>query len=178
MRKDKLMEEQQKAAEKALSEVGNEGFWKAVGPDLENKLKLAGRYIFSKGAEFGAKKFASEILKDIEKPFEIKCGRDEHCPETTWEKDSNFYYDCGDHKKFKIGDIVRYATGPTALMKITEFGSYVSDTHGQRYYGIQYYGSAVGGFEKDMAFATKQEIKKFKTDTHLGRLRDYPELAK
>lgn len=77
--------------------------------------------------------------------------------------------------KFKIGDIVRYAAGPTALMKITD----VSLNHGGhiRYYGIQFYGDRMGAYEQDCWSATQEEILKFKTDNHIGRLRDFPELA-
>lgn len=79
--------------------------------------------------------------------------------------------------KFKIGEIVRYDNGSTALMKIESVidnGSHL----GPRYYGSQFYGHAVGAYENELKIATSNEIVKFKTDNHVGRLRDYPELAK
>lgn len=77
--------------------------------------------------------------------------------------------------KFKIGEIVRYDRGSTALMKITS----VSPNHGGlvRYYGLQFYGDAMGAYENDCRSATLEEIQRFKTDKHLGRLRDKPELS-
>lgn len=53
------------AADKALKEMADENFWREVGPALEKKLKLAGRHIFSKGAEFGIRKFVDVTLGDV-----------------------------------------------------------------------------------------------------------------
>lgn len=74
--------------------------------------------------------------------------------------------------KFKIGEIVRYSGGPTALMRITS----ISKNHGgfeDRYYGVQFYGDSMGEYESRLSSATPEEIKKFETDDHIGRLRDY-----
>lgn len=74
--------------------------------------------------------------------------------------------------KFKVGDILRYDKGSTALMKVTS----ISPDHGRvgshRYYGVQFYGSAIGAYEIDCSLATKEETKRFKTDDHLHRLED------
>lgn len=77
--------------------------------------------------------------------------------------------------KFKIGDILRYSYGPTALFKVTE----ISPNHGGsvRYYGRQYYGDIMGAYEEDCKRATDTEILDFKTNPHIGRLRDFPELG-
>jgi hypothetical protein len=79
--------------------------------------------------------------------------------------------------KFKIGDIVRYSYGSTTLMKITGMHGYISPNDGPRYVGIQFYGDSMGAYESDLSLATSEEIIKFKTDNHIGRLRDYPHLA-
>lgn len=76
--------------------------------------------------------------------------------------------------KFQIGEVVRYSYGPTALMRISS----VSKNHGgfgDRYYGVQYYGDSMGEYENCLQKATKEEIEKFETDDHIGRLRDYGE---
>lgn len=74
--------------------------------------------------------------------------------------------------RFKIGQIIRYAIGPTALMRITG----ISEKHGgncDRYYGVQFYGDSMGAYDSDVTEATLEEIHKFETDPHIGRLRDY-----
>lgn len=74
--------------------------------------------------------------------------------------------------RFKVGDIVRYSWGPTALMRITG----VSKNHGgfgDRYYGVQFYGDSMGAYDSNCTEATLAEVKKFETDPHIGRLRDY-----
>jgi hypothetical protein len=73
--------------------------------------------------------------------------------------------------KFNVGDVVRYGIGPTALMRIES----ISPNHGahHRYYGVQYYGDVVGAYENECSAATKAEVKRFETDKHIGRLRDY-----
>lgn len=61
--------------------------------------------------------------------------------------------------KFKVGDIVRYSAGPTAIMTI----QHVSKDHAglglHRYYGRQYYGGSVGAYEKDCILVENQESK-------------------
>jgi hypothetical protein len=73
--------------------------------------------------------------------------------------------------KCKIGDIIRYDSGPTALMRIEA----ISKNHGvygtDRYYGRSFYGSSVGVYDYDANKATAAEIKKYKTDNHLNRLK-------
>ncbi len=68
----------------------------------------------------------------------------------------------------KIGEVVRYGEGSTALMKITG----VNKNHGGhvRYYGTQFYGGIVGAYESDISKASAKEHVKFETDNHLGRL--------
>jgi len=77
--------------------------------------------------------------------------------------------------KYKINDILRYDIGPTALFKVTS----ISKNHGNdhMYSGLQYYGDVMGAYEQNCNLATPEEITKFKTDDHIGRLRDKPELA-
>lgn len=79
-------------------------------------------------------------------------------------------------KPFKKGDIVRYSYGPTALMKLTG----VSRNHGgvcDRWYGLQYYGGSMGEYADKLTHATPAEVQDFRTNNHIGRLRDCPELA-
>lgn len=74
--------------------------------------------------------------------------------------------------KFKIGQVVRYGSGPTALFRIES----ISEKHGgtmDRYYGVQYYGGSEGRYEDQLWEATAKDIEKFETDPHIGRLRDY-----
>ena len=59
--------------------------------------------------------------------------------------------------KFNIGQVVRYGSGPTALMRITG----VSKDHGgfcDRYYGIQFYGSAEGRYEDQLEEGSAQDL--------------------
>lgn len=60
---------------------------------------------------------------------------------------------------FKVGDIIRYGRGETALMKITE----ESPNHGgpglHRYYGLQYYGGPMGAWLKDCSAATERDLE-------------------
>jgi hypothetical protein len=52
----------------------------------------------------------------------------------------------------------------------------VSRKHGgtmDRYYGVQFYGGTEGRYEDQLMPATEAEIKRFETDDHIGRLRDY-----
>lgn len=73
---------------------------------------------------------------------------------------------------YKIGQVARYAEGPTALFRIESVSRKHGGTH-DRYYGVQFYGGQVGAYECDMRSATEAEIKRFETDDHVGRLRDY-----
>lgn len=65
--------------------------------------------------------------------------------------------------RFKKGDIIRYGTGSTALMKITAdySGNYKSNTHGFRFYGIQFFGSIMGCYEIDARLGSKNDVELF-----------------
>jgi hypothetical protein len=64
---------------------------------------------------------------------------------------------CMNQSEFKIGDIIRYGSGPTALMRI----DHISENHGieDRYYGKQCYGSAMGVYRSDAKHASQEDIK-------------------
>lgn len=59
--------------------------------------------------------------------------------------------------KYKVGDILRYDNGHTALFRV----EHVSEDHdgrgGHRYYGQTFYGSSLGAYEQDCQPATKFE---------------------
>lgn len=59
-------------------------------------------------------------------------------------------------KQFAIGSIVRYSNGITALMKVETVNYDADDNH--RYYGTQFYGSAMGSYHSQMREATPQEV--------------------
>lgn len=63
--------------------------------------------------------------------------------------------------KFKINQIIRYALGATAFMKVKSIHEY-DKTY--RYYGIQYFGGYVGAYEDSCKKATKEEIEQFKIE--------------
>ena len=69
----------------------------------------------------------------------------------------------GEIMMFKVGDIVRYSSGKTALMRLDwEYSqNYKCKSHGYRLYGIQFFGGAVGAYERDCKLATKEEIELF-----------------
>ncbi len=60
--------------------------------------------------------------------------------------------------KFKLGDIIRYTTGSTALMRV----EHVSLNHGgigwTMYHGKQCMGGSVGAYERDCAAATPTDL--------------------
>lgn len=62
--------------------------------------------------------------------------------------------------KFNVGEIVRYAAGSTALMRI----SHVSPHHGvmHRYYGDSFHGSPMGVYEPECRAASEHEQKKWR----------------
>lgn len=69
---------------------------------------------------------------------------------------------------FKVGDILRYAEGPTALMRVT----YVRVGHGgskARYYGQQCMGGSCGAYHEQVTVATDEDIK---TWFKIGREKD------
>lgn len=88
-------------------------------------------------------------------------------PESQWEPVFNAYSKCNkdptpESPKFKVGEIVRYGHGPTAIMRIDS----ISVDHGgpgwTRYYGTQHFGGAVGAYEEWIARkATPEEIEAF-----------------
>ncbi len=59
----------------------------------------------------------------------------------------------------KIGDVVRFAAGPTALMRI----DLISKNHGgrgvHRFYGTHCMGRACGAYERDCTLATAGELE-------------------
>lgn len=61
--------------------------------------------------------------------------------------------------RFKIGDVVRYNSGPTALMRIDS----ISVGERTRYYGTQYYGAAVGAYDHDCQGASAAEAAAWPT---------------
>jgi hypothetical protein len=64
--------------------------------------------------------------------------------------------------KFKVGDILRYDSGPTALMVVT----YISENHGgsHRYYGQQCYGGGCGAYEYDCTLASAKDLTTWETE--------------
>ena len=63
--------------------------------------------------------------------------------------------------KANIGDIIRYGTGPTALMLVTS----VSEKHGgieDRYYGDQFYGGAIGVYESNVKRPSTEDLNRWK----------------
>lgn len=64
--------------------------------------------------------------------------------------------------RFKIGDLVRYGYGSTALMRIT---TVTGSGARLRYYGEQYFGASVGVYEADCTVPTLE-------DFHLWMRRD------
>lgn len=58
--------------------------------------------------------------------------------------------------KFKIGEMVRYGGGSTALMRIAT----VSEAGGLvRYYGEQYFGGSVGAYEADCTVPSVEDFQ-------------------
>ena len=57
---------------------------------------------------------------------------------------------------YKVGDVIRFDRGPTALMEITE----ISNPHGGsvRYYGKTWHGSTIGVYQYDAIKATEREL--------------------
>jgi hypothetical protein len=61
-------------------------------------------------------------------------------------------------KQFKIGAIVRYSSGITALMKV-ETVYYDEDGEGNhRYYGMQFYGATMAAYHNDIFAAKPAEV--------------------
>lgn len=62
---------------------------------------------------------------------------------------------------FKIGDILRYGSGCTALMQV----NYVSEGHGgsvARYYGAQCMGGSVGAYHEKVELAGAVDLRVWK----------------
>lgn len=63
-------------------------------------------------------------------------------------------------KLFKIGQILRYGEGETALMRVT----YISRNHGgspARYYGQQCMGGSCGAYHENVELADAKDRKKW-----------------
>ncbi len=60
--------------------------------------------------------------------------------------------------KFKVGNIIRYGSGETALMRV----EMVREHHGgygqHRYYGEQFYGGKVGAYEENCVLACEIDL--------------------
>jgi hypothetical protein len=61
-------------------------------------------------------------------------------------------------KQFKIGSVVRYASGITALMKIERVDYDVDGEGNHHYYGQQFYGGAMGAYHNTLYGAKPTEI--------------------
>ncbi len=62
------------------------------------------------------------------------------------------------HPMFKVGDILRYGSGSTALMQVT----YISVCHGgsvARYYGTQCMGGKCGNYHEKSQLASEEDLK-------------------
>ena len=55
-----------------------------------------------------------------------------------------------------IGDIIRYGTGSTALMKLSNISN-------KRCYGTQFFGDVIGRAMSECSLATKEDITKWNT---------------
>ena len=69
---------------------------------------------------------------------------------------------------FKVGDILRYSDGPTALMRVT----YISRHHGgseARYYSQQCMGGSCGAYHQQVQLASAEDRK---TWFRIGRKKD------
>lgn len=65
-----------------------------------------------------------------------------------------------DTPKFKVGDILRYDDGSTALFRVES----ISPKHGgleDRYYGRQCFGGSVGAYASDCLPASEADLKKW-----------------
>lgn len=61
---------------------------------------------------------------------------------------------------FKIGAVIRYGEGPTALMEVT----HISQGHGSgiaRYYGTQFYGGSTGAYHEDCRAANLKDLQRW-----------------
>lgn len=59
---------------------------------------------------------------------------------------------------FKLGDVIRYGSGETALMRVDQ----ISEGHGgqvARYYGQQFYGGVVGAYHDDCRAASPVDLQ-------------------
>ena len=75
--------------------------------------------------------------------------------------------------KFSVGDVIRYSSGPTALMRVSN----VSENHGgyeHRYYGQQCLGGIVGAYESDCSPATEDDKKEWDRCGRVGYGRKVP----
>jgi len=63
--------------------------------------------------------------------------------------------------KFKIGNIVRYDEGCTALFKITSILKNHGKIGNHRYYGIQCMGGSIGAYGCDLKKASYEDLKEW-----------------
>lgn len=71
--------------------------------------------------------------------------------------------------KFRDGDLIRYGSGSTALMRVTTVSSDHAGPGAHRYYGEQLYGGSCGAYETSCIRATgadhrmwRRERKKYR----------------
>lgn len=62
---DEHMIAQNKAADAAIIEIATKEFWTALGPEMSAKFHHAAKFIFSRGVEFGVRRFAELLQKDL-----------------------------------------------------------------------------------------------------------------
>ncbi len=68
----------------------------------------------------------------------------------------------------KIGQIIRYASGPSALMRVTTISKGHGGPHyGDRYWGPHYYGGTQGAYAVSCSEATPSEIVAFEREESL-----------
>jgi hypothetical protein len=72
----------------------------------------------------------------------------------------------------KVGDVIRYLDGPTALMRVER----ISRNHGgpnvDRYYGIQHFGGGVGAYADSCRCATADEVALYEREERARASRD------
>ena len=64
--------------------------------------------------------------------------------------------------KFKIGDVLRYDTGPTALFRVDAVSKNHAGPGKHRYYGTHCGGTPEGVYESDCQPANKADMKKWR----------------
>lgn len=59
-------------------------------------------------------------------------------------------------KLFKVGDLLRYAKGPTALMKVMGV-----DKDNERYYGMQCLGAGIAAYHTEVSAVLPADLKEW-----------------